>query len=537
MGANTGSYTRSGDPEAMFDESNLYLQLLQQQGKAAVDADFNDAAYSMVAQMRRLIQNTIGDRTPNNGFRIDQSGVTTTNNFTIKGGDGTDDGAGRIFVSGFPCMLKDDVEYSDGSADANQRKLMPQVTGVPSALILVDSTANWTVNEHAGKTLTPDVDIPATTYTILSNTATQITVTAGDLTADTAPQKFYRIELSTPGGNRTDEVYLDCFLDEQDEIEDPNLIHTDLTPSQEAAYRLVLRQFIRVKEGAATPAGHTDLDGRVHFTLHIATINRLSADATVTTAMLVDERNTFTPGTTILKVTEFDLLPDVSGIAEIRFPNGSVVDLGGGVVSITPLKVQEVDAAPAVQANTIKFPNSTLTDEGGGVVRFTETPETPESFTSVNVQEQDASPTVAATTIKVPNNSLTDEGGGVALLDKGFTRSLAVLSVDAKVVAETLIYTVPAGKEARIWGAWIKCTAAVAITDGAEVGIGIAGGADDIIAQQKLLGVHAVDDGYRLMPFGKTIVAPAASVIKVGIDVVPTGTSQTLEFDLIGYLK
>lgn len=530
MAANTGSYTRAGNPSAMFDEQNLYLQLLQQSGKAAVDADFNDAAFSMVAQMRRLIQNTIGDRTPNNGFRIDQSGVTTTNNLTIKGGDGTNEGAGRIFVSGFPCMLKDDVEYSDGSADVNQRRLMPQVTGVPSALILVDSTANWTVDEHAGKALTPDVDIPATTFTILSNTATQITVTAGDLAAATSPQKFYRIELSTPsGGARTDEVYLDVFIDEQDEVEDSNLIHTDLTPSQAAANRLVLRQFIRVKEGAATPAGHTDLDGRIHFTLKIATINRLDADATITTAMLVDERNIFIPGTSILRITEFDLAPSVDGIAEIRFPNGAVVDLGGGVVSITPLKVQEQDASPSVQATVLKFPNDTLTDEGSGVVSFAEI--------LLSIQEEDASPTIAANTLKFPNNSLTDEGGGVALLDRGFTRSLGLVSVDAKVVAETTIFTVPAGKEARIWGVWIKCTAAAAITSGAEVGIGVAGGAEDIVAQQQLLGVLAVNDSYRLMPFGKTIVAAAGAEIKIGIDVVPTGTSQTLEFDLIGYLK
>ena len=566
MAANTGNYTRAGNPEAMFDEQNLYLQLLQQSGKAAVDADFNDAAFSMVAQMRRLIQNTIGDRTPNNGFRIDQSGVTTTNNLTIKGGDGTNEGAGRIFVSGFPCMLKDDVEYSDGSADVNQRRLMPQITGVPSALILVDSTANWTVDEHAGKTLTPDVDIPATTFTILSNTATQITVTAGDLAAATSPQKFYRIELSTPsGGARTDEVYLDVFIDEQDEVEDPNFIHTDLTPDQAAANRLVLRQFIRVKEGAATPAGHTDLDGRAHFTLKIATINRLDADATITTAMLVDERNAFVPGTSVLRVTEFDLAPSVDGIAEIRFPNDAVVDLGGGVVTVTPLKVQEQDAAPTVQTNTLKFANGLLTDEGGGVVsvapmtvqeqdaspsvqatvlKFPNDTLTDEgsgvvSFAEIllSIQEEDASPTILATTLKFPNNSLTDEGGGVALLDRGFTRSLGLVSVDAKVVAETTIFTVPAGKEARIWGVWLKCTAAAAITSGAEVGIGVAGGADDIVAQQKLLGVLAVNDSYRLMPFGKTIVAAAGAAIKVGIDVVPTGTSQTLEFDLIGYLK
>lgn len=341
MAANTGSYTRAGDPKAMFDEANLYLAQLLQSGKALVDADFNDASYSLLAQLRRIIQNAIGDKSPNAGFRIDQSGSSTTNNFDIKGGDGTDEGAGRIFVAGLPCMLKDDVEFSDGVADSNQRRLMPQATGV-AATVLTDSTANWIVDEHAGKTLTPDVDIPATTFTILSNTATTITVTAGDLTAATSPQKFYRVELSTPGGgNRIDEVYLDVFFDEQDEVEDTNFVHTDLVPNQAAGNRLVLRQFIRVKEGAATPAGHTDLDGRVHFTLLIATINRLNADATITTAMLVDERSTFVPGAGSLAVAELDGAPSVAGVNLLRFPNGSLTDQGGGQV--------DVDFATAVE--------------------------------------------------------------------------------------------------------------------------------------------------------------------------------------------
>lgn len=296
MGAYNGNYSRSNDPEAMFDEQDRYVAALHRPGTPVVDADVNQRGFSVFTQMRRIIENAIGNGSPNNGFQIAESSSTNINNFEIRGGDGTDDGAGRLFQSGFTCMLKSDTEYSDGVFAALQAKLNPQITAL-AATVLTDSTANWAVNEHAGKTLTPNISSPGTTFTILSNTATTITVTAGDMTVGASINDFYRIELSTPSGaDRDDEVYLDIFLDEVDDTEDTDLVHTDLTPNQSAAFRLVIRQFIRVKEGGTTPAGHVDLDGRQHYTVHLATLNRLDGDNTVTTAMIVDQRDTVQPG-------------------------------------------------------------------------------------------------------------------------------------------------------------------------------------------------------------------------------------------------
>lgn len=332
MGANVGQYTRGGNPAAMFLESNLYLELLCQAQKAAIDSDFNDIAFSRVTQMRRIVQNAIGDGSPNNGFKIAQSSISTTNNFKVTGGDGTDEGAGRLFVKGFPCFLKSDVDYT-GAFTAAMNKIAPQVTGVVP-LVLTDSTANWTVNEHAGKTLTPDITIPGVTFTIASNTANTITVTAGNLTTATAARKFYRIQLSTPGAPRTDEVYLDVFLDEQDDIEDPNFVNNDIAPPQSGPFRIVLRQFVRVTEGGVTPAPWTDADGRPHFPFKLATIARGAADPTIVTSMIADNRRVFVPGVASLTVETVGGGTVVNNVSEIVVPPGALTDLGGGAVQI-----------------------------------------------------------------------------------------------------------------------------------------------------------------------------------------------------------
>lgn len=332
MGANVGAYTRGGNPAAMFSEDHLYLELLCQAQRAAIDSDFNDIAYSRVTQMRRIIQFAIGEGSPNNGFMIAQSAISPSNNFKITGGDGTDDGAGRIFVKGLPGMLKADVDFT-GPFVAEMKKIAPEITGV-SATVLTDSAANWLVNEHAGKTLIPDITAPGTTFTIASNTATAITVTAPDLTTATATRRFYQIGLTTPGAPRTDVVYLDTFLDEQDDVEDPNLVNPDLTPPQSGPWRLVLRQYVRVRENTGVvPANYVDTDGRQHYTTLLATLSRI-VSSNILTAEITDNRRTFVAGVPSLTVREQDGSPSIPNVNTVVFPNGTVTDLGGGVAQV-----------------------------------------------------------------------------------------------------------------------------------------------------------------------------------------------------------
>lgn len=280
MGANEGNYSRD-----MFDESKQYVGIRQQVGVPVVDADVNDADDIYRNLVRRCYQDTVGDGSPNAGFNIIEATVTA-NNFEIQGGDGTLDGAGVLVREGLRGIIPDvGLDYI-----SSDKRLKPQVTGV-SALVLTDSAANYIVNELAGRTLTPDVDNPGTTYTIASNTATTITVTAGDMTGDTAAKKFYRVELSTPGSPRHDVVWSDFFIDEWNSDEDTDLEH-NLGSLITAALRNKLRTVVHVREGAPTlwtPSDYTDSDGRLHYTEKLASLNRI-ASANILNAQIVDAR-------------------------------------------------------------------------------------------------------------------------------------------------------------------------------------------------------------------------------------------------------
>ncbi len=292
MSKYTGAYTRGGNPEAMYAESHLYLEMLAQAELAAIDSDFNDIAYSRLRQLRRIIYNTIGNASPNNGFQIQQSSLSTTNNFQITGGDGTDDGAGRMFVAGYPLFLASNVDFT-GTYNSLMTKIAPMVTGV-TTLVLTDSAANWTVNSLVGKTLVPNIQNPGTTFTIASNTANTITVTSGNLVAATALYNFYQILPSTPGSARTDCVYLDVFYDEQNASEDPNFVNPDMVPTQSGPLRIILRQYVRILEGNSTaPGNFVDSNGRQHYTWAIALLNRTATSA-ITSSMIQDLRRTFT---------------------------------------------------------------------------------------------------------------------------------------------------------------------------------------------------------------------------------------------------
>ena len=85
---------------------------------------------------------------------------------------------------------------------------------------------NFTVNELVGRTLVPNIT-DGTGFTIISNTATTITVTGGsDMTAVADVLDSYLVKSSTPSGSdRVDTVWLNVYLDEIDYDDDTNLLH------------------------------------------------------------------------------------------------------------------------------------------------------------------------------------------------------------------------------------------------------------------------------------------------------------------------
>lgn len=107
--------------------------------------------------------------------------------------------------------------------------------------------------------------------------------------------------------------------------------------------------------------------------------------------------------------------------------------------------------------------------------------------------------------------------------------------IDAKVVATTNLYTGAAGKTTIPLIAIVRVTAASAITIAARAGIGVAAGENDVFAEADMTNLLTTADSYAFVIGGRFAPVAAASIVKLGIDVAATGTSQTLAVDLWGY--
>jgi hypothetical protein len=283
MGASSANVSRN-----MFNEQNRYIQTVLQAGVPVMDADYNDGEQSFYTQLRRAITNTIGDGSRGDAFLI--SGIPANNDFTINGGDLGDMGPETLYVKGHQATLFTDETYLASVETA------PTVTGASGA-VLTNSAANYIVNELVGKTITPNLDNPGTTFTILSNTVNTITTDSADLAlAGVAKDNRYRVHLTTPpaGPDRTDLVYIDVYLDEIDATEDTNLIHTVDTIQFESMRRLQVKEAVFVREGitlpVALPSGYVDADGNRHVQIPIALLTRPQLNPQITDGMITDLR-------------------------------------------------------------------------------------------------------------------------------------------------------------------------------------------------------------------------------------------------------
>lgn len=141
------------------------------------------------------------------------------------------------------------------------------------------------------------------------------------------------------------------------------------------------------------------------------------------------------------------------------------------------------------------------------------------------------------TTIAVANGwtwSTTTEASRTAL---GATGVLSTTTgIDAKTIATTDLYTVPAAKTAVILGAIVRCTAATAVITPPTLGVGTNGTQDNMFASVALTGLTSTWNSYNMLSIGVTALGNATEVIKLGIDTWATATTMTLSIDLIGYL-
>jgi hypothetical protein len=109
--------------------------------------------------------------------------------------------------------------------------------------------------------------------------------------------------------------------------------------------------------------------------------------------------------------------------------------------------------------------------------------------------------------------------------------------IDLTAPADTTLFTVPSGFELIVFGASVRCEAATAISSPATARIGFNGPASNLFSAQLLVALTAQDDAYDYPVGGESVIAPAGSVIVFRVDAGATGTSQSGEVSLFGYLR
>lgn len=99
-----------------FDKLKHYVGVRLQQGVPLVDADWNEQEDIRKYELQAFIKWFIGDGVPsgNNGFLIESLYIENLDNdFLIKGGDGTPEGAGRCIVGGWDVINESDLRYQE----------------------------------------------------------------------------------------------------------------------------------------------------------------------------------------------------------------------------------------------------------------------------------------------------------------------------------------------------------------------------------------------------------------------------------------
>lgn len=209
--------------------SKKRYELAVQKGKPILDKELSEIAFRDLNLLRNFLMNNIGDGAIGTAFKIVESSISNINNFKITGGTATSPAI--LVVKGYPLVLWGDIEF-------NQQNDLGALTD-----------DNYT--------------------------------------------KSAIIPVNTPVGARTDEVYVDTYLAEVSsevgsEYQDTSI--KDPVLALQTANRFRIVQDIQVAEGGVTPTDGNDGNGIYHRYYKLATINRLAGDATITTAMITDNR-------------------------------------------------------------------------------------------------------------------------------------------------------------------------------------------------------------------------------------------------------
>lgn len=236
-----------------FDYSKLYDKLVIQQGVPIPDSDWNELNDVLRFSRMLLGYQTLGNlRLPASpagtapGYQIGEASAPS-NNFEITAGWALAEG---VLV---PTVLAEPPTAHDYEDDTNV--ICEGTVTSFSDPTLTDTDKYWeSFHDLVGcrVKMTSGVE-SGNSFTIATNpTATTITVggspsiSAGDTYIIKPPA------LTTPGGARTDEVYLAVWWEDINENEDTNIEHPGL--GIETCHRSQRRWCVRVAEGASTPA-------------------------------------------------------------------------------------------------------------------------------------------------------------------------------------------------------------------------------------------------------------------------------------------
>jgi hypothetical protein len=203
------------------------------------------------------------------------------NNFILKGGDNTDDGAKAAWLGGLRALLYRDTDYECTLNAPNEQDLFAIHHRVTSAAVnlITDTASKYTVNALTGY----EVHVEgAGDFTVLSNTASTISLsgfTPGDYGFTDASRPYYWVKLKPPFEDATQLVYLDIHIEDWGMEEDSELNHNPRGAPVEWARREVLVQRVYVNQNDASPiVDYVDSSGRKHYVLKIGALVRAAGD-------------------------------------------------------------------------------------------------------------------------------------------------------------------------------------------------------------------------------------------------------------------
>jgi len=264
-----------------FDVDKNRDKVIVQTGVPWVDADANEQDDIQRERLRQIVQHALGDCALGDTFKVVQSSTDTSNNFKITSGEG-------FLLKGYQINLPSDVEYKNQLISD-----LCSITGLDADEVTC-SHKNWVVDELIGCAVkfTSGV-LNGNSYDITDNTANMITL---DTDVEAIGALVYdRFEitieaLTTPGGARTDEVYIEMWAEEISGRDDTTIVEPTigLILNDSLCRRMKVQAVVRVAENATTPSDTAD-----HFYVKIAMLAR-TATANILTAMITDDRITLT---------------------------------------------------------------------------------------------------------------------------------------------------------------------------------------------------------------------------------------------------